>query len=75
MSVTGRFLTPAGIHQLFAIFGLVRQIDEGEAKAGKIAEAEVGDIPLWVGRKNPRVLVEAVACFAKDLINFGAFHD
>src|SRR5690606_1040897 len=69
-----RGLAATGIHQLFAILGLVGEVDEGQPVAGKVAEAEVGDVPLGGGRQRPAVAGEAGEGGAVGGVDLGTFH-
>src|SRR5690606_28050533 len=53
-SVQGvRLLSSSEYTETLAILGLVGEVDEGQPVAGKVAEAEVGDVPLGGGRQRP----------------------
>ena len=72
--VQGRRLPVAGIHELFAILGLFREVDEHEPVFGKIAEPEVGDVPAGVWRLRPAMTLEARGGFDIDIVNLASLH-
>src|SRR5690606_24003656 len=74
VGVGRRGLAATGIHQLFAILGLVGEVDEGQPVAGKVAEAEVGDVPRGGGRQRPAVAGEAGEGGAVGGVDLGTFH-